>query len=111
MRDGKVIQVGTPEQIVIKPADEYVADFVKGISRLKVVEAKTIMKSIDEFKKNNGPLQSDVIRMKENEVLSSLIEKSVSKDSPIIIINSDGKDVGAISQKDLLISIIEGQDE
>ena len=40
MRDGKVIQVGTPEQIVIKPADEYVADFVKGISRLNVVEAK-----------------------------------------------------------------------
>ena len=30
MRDGKVIQVGTPEQIVTKPADEYVEDFVKG---------------------------------------------------------------------------------
>ena len=111
MRDGKVIQVGTPEQIVIKPADEYVADFVKGISRLKVVEAKTIMKSIDEFKKNNGPLQSDVIRMKENEVLSSLIEKSVSKDSPIIITNADGKDIGVISQKDLLVSVVEGQDD
>ena len=111
MRDGKVIQVGTPEQIVIKPADEYVADFVKGISRLKVVEAKTIMKSIDEFKNNYGPLPSKAIRMKENEVLSSLIEKSVSKDSPIIITNSDGKDIGVISQKDLLISVVEGQDE
>ncbi len=111
MRDGKVIQVGTPEQIVIKPADEYVADFVKGISRLKVVEAKTIMKSIDEFKKNNGPLPSDAIRMKENEVLSSLIEKSVSKDSPIIITNADGKDIGVISQKDLLVSVVEGQDD
>ena len=29
MRDGMVIQIGTPEQIVINPADEYVADFVK----------------------------------------------------------------------------------
>ena len=111
MRDGKVIQVGTPEQIVIKPADEYVADFVKGISRLKVVEAKTNMKSIHEFKKNNGPLQSNVIRMKENEVLSSLIEKSVSKDSPIIITNAAGKDIGVISQKDLLVSVVEGQDD
>ena len=41
-----VVQIGTPEEIVINPADEYVADFVKGISRLKVVQAKTIMKSI-----------------------------------------------------------------
>ncbi len=111
MRDGKVIQVGTPEQIVIKPADEYVADFVKGISRLKVVEAKTIMKSIDEFKKKYGPLPNDAIRMNENEVLSSLIEKSVSKNKPIIIIDSEGKEIGAIAQKDLLISVIEGQDE
>ena len=111
MRDGKVIQVGTPEQIVIKPADEYVADFVKGISRLKVVEAKTIMKSIDEFKKNYGSLPNDSIRMNENEVLSSLIEKSVSKNKPIIIIDSEGKEIGAIAQKDLLISVIEGQDE
>ena len=56
-------------------------------------------------------MPSNAIRMKENEVLSTLIEKSVSKDSPIIIVNSDGKDIGAISQKELLISIIEGQDE
>ena len=41
MRDGMVIQIGTPEEIVMKPADDYVADFVKGISRLKVVEAKS----------------------------------------------------------------------
>jgi len=69
------------------------------------------MKSMDEFKNNYGPLPSNAIRMRENEVLSSLIEKSVSKDSPIIITNSDGKDIGAISQKDLLISVVEGQDE
>ena len=46
MRDGKVIQIGTPEEIVVSPADEYVADFVKGISRLKVVQAKSIMQSV-----------------------------------------------------------------
>ena len=56
-------------------------------------------------------MPSKAIRMKENDILSSLIEKSVSKDSPIIITNSDGKDIGAISQKDLLISVVEGQDE
>ncbi|WP_276835120.1 hypothetical protein [Chryseobacterium cucumeris] len=34
MRDGQVIQVGTPEEIILNPVDEYVKEFVKGISRL-----------------------------------------------------------------------------
>jgi len=51
MRDGKVIQVGTPEEIVMKPEDDYVADFVKGISRLEVVKANSIMTPLDEYSK------------------------------------------------------------
>ena len=46
MRDGMVVQIGTPEEIVVNPIDAYVADFVKGISRLKVVQAKTIMQPL-----------------------------------------------------------------
>ena len=111
MRDGKVIQVGTPEEIVLKPEDDYVADFVKGISRLQVVQANTIMKPIDEYSKSYGDIPKDVVRMNESDVLSSLIEKSVSNDSPIVITNADGKDIGVISQKDLLVSVVEGQDE
>ena len=111
MRDGKVIQVGTPEEIVMKPEDDYVADFVKGISRLQVVKANTIMKPIDEYAKHYGDVPKDAIRMNESDVLSSLIEKSVSNDSPIVITNADGRDIGVISQKDLLVSVVEGQDE
>ncbi|MEK9746953.1 MAG: glycine betaine/L-proline ABC transporter ATP-binding protein [Pelagibacteraceae bacterium] len=111
MRDGMVIQIGTPEQIVMKPVDNYVADFVKGISRLKVVEAKTIMKSKEQFEKENGPLPSNAIEMKENDLLTALIEKSVSNNAPIIIKDNSGKLIGAISQKDLLTSVVEGQDE
>jgi len=111
MRDGKVIQVGTPEEIVLKPEDDYVADFVKGISRLQVVKANTIMKPIDEYSKSYGDIPKDAVRMNESDVLSSLIEKSVSNDSPIVITNADGKDIGVISQKDLLVSVVEGQDE
>ena len=111
MRDGKVIQVGTPEEIVMKPEDDYVADFVKGISRLEVVKANSIMTPLDEYSKNNGDIPQDAIRMNEGDVLSSLIENSVSSDIPIIITNPSGQDVGVISHKDLLLSIVEGQDE
>jgi len=49
MRDGKLVQVGTAEQIVMQPADDYVADFVAGISRLKVVHADAVMQSIQAY--------------------------------------------------------------
>ena len=111
MRDGKVIQVGTPEEIVMKPEDDYVADFVKGISRLEVVKANSIMTPLDEYSKSNGGIPEDAIRMNEGDVLSSLIENSVSSDIPIVITNPAGQDVGVISHKDLLVSIVEGQDE
>ena len=111
MRDGKVIQIGTPEEIVMNPEDDYVADFVKGISRLEIVKAKSIMKPIDEYSKSYGAIPSDVIRMAENDDLSSLIENSVASDMPIIISDKKGQDVGVVSQKDLLVSIVEGQDE
>jgi glycine betaine/proline transport system ATP-binding protein len=111
MRDGKVIQVGTPEQIVTKPADEYVEDFVKGISRLKVVEAKSIMTPIDQFKKENGKLPDQTIKMKENDILSKLIEQSVSNNASLIITDKKDNDVGVITQQELLKSAVEGQDE
>ena len=77
MRDGEVVQIGTPEEIVVNPSDEYVADFVKGISRLKVVQAKTIMQSLEQYKKNFGENLSNNEKVNENDILSKLIETSV----------------------------------
>ena len=111
MRDGMVIQVGTPEEIVMNPKDDYVADFVKGISRLEVVKAKSIMKSIDQFSQENGDIPNEAVRMNENDDLSSLIEHSVSSNKPIVICNKEGSELGVVTQKDLLVSIVEGQDE
>ena len=111
MRDGMVIQVGTPEEIVMNPKDDYVADFVKGISRLEVVKAKSIMKSIDQFTQENGAIPNEAVRMDENDDLSSLIEHSVSSNKPIVICNKEGSELGLVTQKDLLVSIVEGQDE
>jgi glycine betaine/proline transport system ATP-binding protein len=108
MRDGKVIQVGTPEEIVVSPADDYVADFVKGISRLKVVQAKSIMQSIEKFEKDNEKISNDLEVVRESDLLSKLIETSASKDKPVIVHNSQNQAVGVISQSDLLRAVIEG---
>jgi len=110
MRDGKVIQIGTPEQIVISPADEYVADFVKGISRLKVVQAKSIMQTIEEYESRNSKLPDDLQSVSENELLSKLIEISKSKQKSLIVKDNNQKNVGIITQSDLLKAVVEGSD-
>jgi glycine betaine/proline transport system ATP-binding protein len=110
MRDGKVIQIGTPEEIVVSPADNYVANFVKGISRLKVVQAKSIMQSVEAYEKTHGKLWDDPESVQKNELLSKLIEKSKSKDKPLIVKNSKKQVIGVITQGDLLKAVIEGDD-
>ena len=47
MRDGVIIQEGSPEEIVTLPADDYVTEFVQDVSRAKVIQAKAIMREPD----------------------------------------------------------------
>ena len=110
MRDGAVVQIGTPEEIVVNPADEYVADFVKGISRLKVVQAKTIMQTVESFENLNGKLEENLQSVNEHELSSKLIEVSKSEDKPLVVQNNEQKNIGIITQSDLLKAVIEGGD-
>jgi glycine betaine/proline transport system ATP-binding protein len=46
LRDGKVVQQGTGQQIVLQPADDYITAFVKEVNRGRVIQAQTIMKPL-----------------------------------------------------------------
>src|SRR5690625_7018605 len=43
MRDGSIVQVGTPEEILVQPADDYVERFVQDVDSSKVLVAENIM--------------------------------------------------------------------
>ena len=107
MRDGKMVQIGTAEDIVMHPADDYVADFVAGISRLKVVHAHAVMQPVEAFVAASGPIKADAPRVSEAETLSNLITMAIDDDSPILVEDA-GKDVGVITRADLLRTVIEG---
>ncbi|MDE2862634.1 MAG: ABC transporter ATP-binding protein, partial [Chloroflexota bacterium] len=44
MRDGEIVQLGTPEQIVTRPSGGYVREFVRDVSRAKVIQSRAIMR-------------------------------------------------------------------
>ncbi|MCH9852951.1 MAG: betaine/proline/choline family ABC transporter ATP-binding protein [Alphaproteobacteria bacterium] len=107
MRDGRVVQVGTPEEIITHPADDYVSDFVAGISRLKVVKAKTVMHSIIDFESENGTISDDRPSVDEEENLTKIIQLIMKENSPILVKKSN-KITGVITHNNVLHTIIEG---
>ena len=47
MKDGEVIQIGTPEELVISPATDYVAEFTRDVQRAKVISARSLMRACE----------------------------------------------------------------
>ena len=47
MRDGEIVQQGSPEEIVTSPADDYVTEFVQDVSKSKVIQTRAIMQEPD----------------------------------------------------------------
>ena len=107
MRDGRVVQIGTAEEIVMHPADDYVADFVAGISRLKIVRAHAVMQSMEKYVANVGAPPDDAPRVNEDASLSELIQLGIDSDAPIVVRDA-GLEVGVITRPDILQTVIEG---
>ncbi len=103
MRDGRVVQIGTAEDIVMHPADDYVAEFVAGISRLKVVRAHAVMQPLDA---NTHPSDQSR-RVAADASLSTLINFAIDDDAPVLV-EEDGKILGQITRRDILKTVIEG---
>ena len=91
MKDGEVVQVGTSEEILTEPANDYVARFVENVDRSKIITASSLM--IDK------PL---VARLKK-EGPEVLIRKMRAKNITVLpVIDADDKLVGEVRLNDLL---------
>src|SRR6187551_433437 len=71
MRDGEIIQVGSPDQVVGAPADEYVRDFTSEVPKSHVLTLKWVMRPARPGEADSGPaLQADrIVRDAAREVL------------------------------------------
>ena len=102
MKDGEIVQIGTPEDIVTNPADDYVADFVAGISKLKLIYAQTVMTPLDQIP--NMPPVDQCPQAKPDDDLDTLVGLTVNQDNPVVIIDG-GTAIGAVTKDDLLRGI------
>lgn len=98
LRDGEVIQQGTGQQIVLKPADDYISSFVKDVNRGRVIRCRTLMTpgvSVD------GPTVDASLVIEEAARLLSAECKEAAN-----VINSRGKPLGSISMSDIIGAMV-----
>jgi glycine betaine/proline transport system ATP-binding protein len=102
LNSGKLVQVGTPEEIIMKPADDYVKAFVKDVNRAKVIKAKIIMKNLNESENID---KSNVIKVNEDQFIEEFLPQIVCSNSNCEVVDKQGNVKGYITNQELQSSL------
>ena len=94
MYEGLIVQVGTPEELITKPATDYVAEFTKDIPRSKLLNAESIMNEKDKKPYENKVYYSDKIEKIASKVLKS--------ESIFSVVDDNKEVIGSVSKKELI---------
>ncbi|MEJ6399755.1 quaternary amine ABC transporter ATP-binding protein [Nicoliella lavandulae] len=70
MKDGEIVQIGTPEDILQHPKNEYVEAFIQGVDRTKILAAKNVMVRPNTINVEKDGPRIALRRMRDNEISS-----------------------------------------
>ncbi len=100
MRDGAIVQLDTPEEIVLNPRGDYVTEFIRDVRRESVLKAKSVMKE----PRAEG-LDFDGPRCGEDTFLEELIPVLMQHQQPIQVLNDAGELVGEVHRSDVMLTM------
>lgn len=96
MKDGEIVQIGTPEEIVSQPADDYVSEFVKDVPRGKVVLAESIM-------------EKPPVLISSDQNPEAVIEELKAKRAAVAFVtDADGKLEGIVNKEQAMAAAQKG---
>ena len=103
MKDGVIIQVGTAEEIILDPADAYVAEFVAGISRLHLIKAHSVMVPVDDWRAERpGTDIAGLTGTSPEADLDALIGLTLDTEGEGLAVHDGGSVVGVVTPRSLL---------
>ncbi len=73
MKDGEIVQIGTPQEIVSKPADDYVSEFVKDVPRGQVIPVESIMEQPPVLVNCEQNLEEAIEGMRTKETMVAFV--------------------------------------
>ncbi len=101
MQDGNIIQIGTPEALVLSPATNYVAEFTKDIPRAKVLTARAVMGPLGDTATLAGRVQSET-------KIEALAERFMDSDDDVAVTDRDGTPIGRLSRRVVMAVLLGG---
>ena len=96
MKDGEIVQIGTPEEIVSQPADDYVSEFVRDVPRGKVVLAESIMEKPAVLVGSDQNPEVAIERLRANRVAVAFV------------IDADGRLKGIVTMEQAVVAAQNG---
>ncbi|WP_416797464.1 quaternary amine ABC transporter ATP-binding protein [Ciceribacter azotifigens] len=100
MKDGEVVQSGTPEELVLNPATPYVAEFTRNVARAKVVRVGSVMRP--------EPRASSATTVDVRTTVAEVAPKFTGVGSLIGVTGGDGKVIGSIHRDDVVDIMMQG---
>ncbi|AGT07293.1 quaternary amine ABC transporter ATP-binding protein [Paracoccus aminophilus] len=101
LRDGNLIQQGTSQDIVLRPADEYVESFVKEVNRAKVIQARALAEAIGD------PSGWPDLTIHEGETLEDAARHFTRIGAEhVTVVTSDGTRLGVLSMRRTLEAMV-----
>jgi glycine betaine/proline transport system ATP-binding protein len=103
MRDGATVQVGTPDEVVGAPADDYVKDFTSEVPRSHVLTLKWVMREPRPDDSTEGPVMSS------DTVVRRAAQAALASQHPVRVVD-DGRLVGIVDD-DAILRVVVAEEE
>ena len=100
LRDGAVVQIGTPAEIVLNPVDDYVREFAKDVAKGQHARVASVMKTPDQLAP--GP---DDPGLRIDMTLDTALERCMKLYQPVPVHDASGAQVGVVDPADLAAAL------
>ena len=99
LRDGEIVQIGAPDEVVGAPADDYVRDFVSEVPRSHVLTLKWVMREPRPDDSSEGPVMSS------DTIVRQAAQAALASDHPVRVVD-DGELVGIVDDDAILRIVV-----
>lgn len=99
LRDGEIVQIGTPDEVVAQPADDYVKDFVSEVPKAHVLTLKWVMREPRAGESMDGPA------LPVSTIVRQAARAAIASDAPIRVVDGD-RLVGVVDEEDIMRVVV-----
>jgi glycine betaine/proline transport system ATP-binding protein len=102
MKDGEIIQNGTPEELVLRPATDYVAEFTRDVQRAKVMSARRLMQPLSATSASAKTIPADA-------KISTFAADIIAARKPFLVVDERGTPIGEVTHRAVIKLLAGGE--